>query len=456
MKKLCIVSCPIATRSGYGARSRDFVRSLIKARPDWDVKILPQRWGATPQNALISPIDDDLVSRLVLGQINQKPDVWIQITIPNEFQPMGNYNIGITAGIETNQASPQFIEGCNRMNLTLVSSNHAKSGLEVKYDMQDEKTQQKVGELGLTKPVEVLFEGFDEQIYDNKLPVEQSVKDVLSDVSEEFCFLFVGHWLPGECGQDRKNVCAMIYTFLQSFKGKKTPPALVLKTNLMAPSYVDTHEIKKRIESLKEQVRKESGESKLPNIYLLSGDLSDIEMNSLYNHTKVKAHVSFTKGEGFGRPLLEAMISGKPIIAPKWSGHMDFLDNGFNVLVSGELEEIHQSAVNDWLIKGSKWFKINISEAAGYMKDIYENYNKYLELSRKNRKYAKDNFTFDKMTQKLSEYLEKYGADSAPQMVGLKLPTLKKIELPKLKKLGETNELSKIKLPELKKVDVNG
>jgi sulfite reductase beta subunit-like hemoprotein len=150
------------------------------------------------------------------------------------------------------------------------------------------------------------------------------------------------------------------------------------------------------------------------------------------------------------------MISGKPIIAPKWSGHMDFLDNGFNVLVGGELEEIHQSAVNDWLIKGSKWFKINMNDGAGYMRDIYENYNKYLELSRKNRKYAKDNFTFDKMTQKLSEYLDKYGADAAPQMVSLKLPTLKKIELPKLKKVGEVNELPKIKLPKLKKVDANG
>jgi len=455
MKKLCVVSCPIATRSGYGSRSRDFVRSLIKVKPDWDIKILPQRWGNTPQNALVSPTDDDLVSRLILGKINQKPDIWMQITIPNEFQPNGNYNIGITAGIETNQASPQFIEGCNRMNLTLVSSNHAKSTINITYDMQDEKTKQKVGELKLTKPVELLFEGFDEEIYDNKLPVEQSVKDIMDSVSEDFSFLFVGHWLPGDCGQDRKNVCTMIYTFLQTFKGKKNTPALILKTSLFAPSHVDTHEIRKRIQSLKEQVRKESGETKLPNIYLLTGDLSDIEMNSLYNHPKVKAHLSFTKGEGFGRPLLEAMISGKPIIAPKWGGHMDFLDNGFNVLVGGELEEIHKSAVNDWLIKGSKWFNININEAAGYMRDVYENYNKYLELSRKNRKYAKDNFTFNKMTQKLSEHLDKWGADVAPQQVSLKLPTLKKIELPKLKKVGEVNELPKIKLPELRKVDAD-
>ena len=47
-KPLCIVSCPIDTYSGYGARSRDFVKSLIKIKgEEWDIKVLPQRWGET-------------------------------------------------------------------------------------------------------------------------------------------------------------------------------------------------------------------------------------------------------------------------------------------------------------------------------------------------------------------------------------------------------------------------
>ena len=170
MKKLCVVSCPIATRSGYGSRSRDFVRSLIELKnEEWDIKILPQRWGNTPQNALTSE-DVDLTSRFI-GQMNQKPDVWVQITIPSEFQPVGNFNIGVSAVIETTEASPEFIEGCNRMDLTIVSSNHSKSTLGVSYDKMDDKTKQKLGELKLTKPVEVLFEGFNDTIYDNKLPI---------------------------------------------------------------------------------------------------------------------------------------------------------------------------------------------------------------------------------------------------------------------------------------------
>ena len=423
MKKLCVVSCPIATRSGYGSRSRDLVRSLIQTKgEEWDIKILPQRWGNTPQNALTSE-DTDLTSRMITGQVNQKPDIWMQITIPNEFQPVGHFNIGVSAVIETTNASPDFIEGCNRMDLTLVSSEHSKVTLNSIYDKLDEKTKQKVGEVKLTKPVEVLFEGFDPNIYDNKKEVTKSVTNTLSDVKESFAFLFVGHWLQGNIGHDRKNVSGLIHTFLNTFKNKKNAPALILKTSITAPGITNVHELRKRIDMIKGMI----DSTNLPNIYILDGDLSDEEMNSLYNHPKVKAHVSFTRGEGFGRPLLEACVSGKPIIASNWSGHLDFLNKDFNFLVGGELQEVDQSAANKWILKDSKWFTINYSEGAGVMKWVYDNYKKAVEKSRKNRKYVKDNFTFDEMSSKLTKILDTYKVGDGPQQVELKLPKLKKV-----------------------------
>ena len=113
MKPLCIVSCPIDTFSGYGARSRDFVKALIQSKDkEWDIKIMPQRWGETPWNFL--PEDDPLRQRFIYEvEKHNRPDIWMQITVPNEFQPVGKFNVGISAGIESTVYPGEFIEGSN-------------------------------------------------------------------------------------------------------------------------------------------------------------------------------------------------------------------------------------------------------------------------------------------------------------------------------------------------------
>ena len=166
-------------------------------------------------------------------------------------------------------------------------------------------------------------------------------------------------------------------------------------------------------------------------------------MNQLNNDDKIKAFVSFTKGEGYGRPLAEAAITGKPVITTNWSGHKDFLNPDYNILIGGELKNIHPSAANQWLLKESQWFNINTDIASKAMKDVFKHYKKYIETSRKNTQYLKDNFSFDKMTEKLSSLLPK--VQPAPQMQQLKLP--------KLKKIGNKQELPTLKLPKLKKIE---
>jgi glycosyltransferase involved in cell wall biosynthesis len=220
------------------------------------------------------------------------------------------------------------------------------------------------------------------------------------------------------------------------FKNKKNPPALILKTNKGSSSLTDRVYTKKLLQEIKDSV---SG-NRLPNIYLLNSDLTDWEMNALYNHPKVKAHVSFTRGEGFGRPLLEATISGKPMVVSAWSGHVDFLNKDMVTTIGGTLTNVHESAADKFLLKEAKWFQIDYSLAGGTMRDIFDNYKKYLTKSRKHRQYTKDRFTWEHMRDLLSEQL-KEADDSkvSPKQVGLELPKLKKkaqsIELPKLKKV---------------------
>ena len=416
-----VVSCPYDTYSGYGARSRDFVKALL-ALGKYDVKVLSQRWGNTRFGYLKDHNEDELYS-LRVEQLNSKPDIWIQITVPNEFQPVGNYNIGVTAGIETTLADGSWIEGCNRMNLILTSSEHSKKVFqESKFTKTDEKTQQQIGSVELQKPIEVLFEGADISKY-----FQTKSEFDLSAIKESFCFLFVGHWLPGEMNQDRKNVGFTIKAFLETFKNKPNAPALILKTSQSNASIMDRSRVIEKINSIKTSVK-----GNLPNIYLIHGDLTDEEINNLYNHSKVKAMVSFTKGEGFGRPLLEFSLTKKPIIASAWSGQRDFLDPEFTKLIPGTLEPVHSSAfMKDAIIEESSWFQADSAAVGKELKNMFKNYKNFLTLAKRQAFKNKNDFSLDKMTELLGTILDS-NVPEFPKQVQLSLP---KLELPKLKKL---------------------
>jgi hypothetical protein len=232
--------------------------------------------------------------------------------------------------------------------------------------------------------------------------------------------------MQGEFGEDRKNVGLLVKAFYELFKNKKNRPALILKTSGGTVSYIDRTEILKKIEAIKKTVNS----TDLPNVYLLHGEFSDEEMNELYNHPKVKAMVSLTKGEGFGRPLLEFSLTKKPIIASGWSGQTDFLKKEFTSLLGGELQNVHPSAANDWLIKESKWFTPNPNELGYYFKDVFENYKKYTDGAKRQAYHSKTNFSWNTMKIKINELFTQYVPD-LPKKVELKLPNLKKIELPK-------------------------
>ena len=437
-----VVTAPVGTRSGYGAHSRDICRSLIDL-DKFDVRIWPVRWGNTPQNALSeqNPQDKPIIERLLQKpEIERQPDIHVHIVVPNEFQAIAKYNIGITAGIETTVCPPAWIDGLNRMDLNIVPAEFVKKTIKSsKFDKHDENTKQKIGSLQSEKPLEVLFEGVDLNIYKKTNKFSKELVEQMETIEEDFCFLHVGHWLQGKLGEDRKDLGMLVKVFCETFKNQKNPPALVLKTSGATPCIIDREDILDKIENIKHQVV-----GNLPNIYVLHGDLRDEEINELYNHPKIKAHVSFTHGEGFGRPLLEATISEKPVIASNWSGQTDFLTND-SILLPGTLINVGKDSLpKEFILDESQWFQVNYQYASNVLKEIYKNYSKYLTKSKKQAIINKTKFSLDKMTEKLDEILTKYlpKFEEQPQKVDLKLPKLKKIQKPK-----------KVELPKLKKVN---
>ena len=420
-KPLLVFQAPVATRSGYGDHSRDILKSLFEL-DKYDVKVVPTRWGNTPQDQ-INPQTEfgQKILQNIATQVDRQPDIFIQVSVANEFKKVGKYNIGITAGVETTVAPQEFIQGSNNMDLIITPSEFTKNTLvKTLFTQVDKNTKQKVGELKLTKPVEVLFEGVDISIFNGK-----SSSSILDSVDTDFNFLYVGHWLAGDLGHDRKDVGMMIKTFCTVFKSlpKKQQPGLVLKSSHAGFSVGERERISNTIKNITE----EFGE-KCPPIHLVFGDLSESELNDLYNDKKVKAMLMFTKGEGYGRPLAEFATTGKPILVSNWSGYKDFLPEENTVYLEGELKEVHQSAQNKFLLKESKWFYVDYSKAAAKIFDIHKNYKTYLSKSEGLKTNINSNFTLSKMTEKLGSILEKYvKVEPQPQHIEMKLPEIKKL-----------------------------
>jgi len=454
MKRSVVMIAPFNTRSGYGDHARSLFYSIMD-REDLDIKCLDVKWGNTPRNHLRPEVPRHkklLETFITQDQIQGQPDILIDIRIPNEFASGAKVNIGITAGVETDVVSPAFLEGMNRMNFNIVPSKFtAETFNRCVFDkMQDlpNGEKQKAGEIKNEKPISVLFEGVDTDKYYSKDKYQVKKDDpILYDeldklIKEDFAFLHVGQWNKGGFGEDRKNIGVLIKSFLKAFSNIPNAPALVLKTNGANFSVLDREETKKKIQQVKDMFHGVD----LPSIYLIHGDFTIDEMSTLYNHPKIGAFITCTHGEGFGRPMLEASCCDLPVIATKWSGHLDFLTDSESMLIDGFLKPVPKSVLwENIIVEPSKWFDVNEADVVRKIRTFHKKrkliQKKAVRLGKRNRREFSLKAMADKFNQIIDGVLKEI-----PQAVSLKLPKLKKVGGNKPK------EPAKIKLPKLKKV----
>ena len=422
MKKILVFQAPLFTASGYGSHARDILKSLYELDV-YDVKIIPTKWGMTPQDQLDTSTEfGQRMLRSVITSLNKKPEVYIQMSVPNEFRPLGSVNIGITAGTEGNLAPKEFIDGVNTMDLILVPSEFTKNVLQqTVYIKHNTHTNQQEGEHKTSTPIKVLFEGVDTSIFSS---YNKNVNDPLKEVETDFNFLICGHWLRGVLGEDRKDIGMTLKTIATVFQYLPADkrPGIILKSSTGGYSIKSREEIRKRVD----EVLYPLGDN-IPSVYLLHGDLTDQEMSNLYHNKKVKAMVSFTKGEGYGRPLAEFAMTGKPIIVSKWSGLCDFLPDTNTVYLDGSLTQVHSSVVDKFIIEQSKWFTVNYTDAANKIHNVFKNYEQYRTKSANLPLHIRTKFSLKKMTEELGKILEE--VDVTPNIVPLNLPELPKIDV---------------------------
>lgn len=438
-KPILVFESPAFTRSGYGDWAIAIGKSLLRynrLKDDmFDIHVIPTQWGACSkknlESELLDPDGKEMLNKILRTQLPRQPDIYIKCSIPNEFMSHGKYNIGITAGIESTVPPAPWIEGLNRMNLNFVLSQHVKdvfAGANYTKKNPNGSTE----ELVVKSPMEILHWGANTKSFKKTDEKNALVEETLKDIPETFAFMFVGQWTHGNIRADRKAIGYLIKTFLEAFANVENPPALILKTSGAQLCVMDRYDCINKINDVTHMVKASKGQDvKLPNVYLLHGELNDVEMNALYNHEKVKVHVSFTHGEGGGHPLLLSTLSGKPLLAPRWSGHLDYLNPKYSNFFDGALAPIPDEALNDWFVKEARWFDVDQDAAGLKMKHYFQHYSPRIladaEALRAENAVKFSEETIDKeFHAMLDKHLPKF-AVQAP----INLPPLKKLNLPK-------------------------
>ena len=333
--KRVLVRGPLLSLSGYGEHSRQIFQ-FCETQKNWQLTTQVLPWGITPW-IVNSDMEDGLYGRIMskTGPTSNDYDITIQIQLPNEWDAsLGKYNIGVTAGVETNRCSHQWATlDREKMDMVIVPSQFAK------------RTFLKSG-TGLEKtPIHVVPEAYYKDLTND--PTE----DILKNIETDKNFLMVGALISENPEADRKNLVNSIKWFLHAFHNRKNV-GLIVKTTKGRDTSIDREIIRKMMK----QIRKTAKAGDYPKLYMLHGSMTRQEMTNLYKNKKICGLVSATRGEGFGLPLLEAAVSGLPIVASDWSAHTEFLSGPSFLRVLCDIKTIPASRVDDNIfIKSAQW-----------------------------------------------------------------------------------------------------
>jgi len=345
-----ILRAPVYSQSGYGAHSKDIAMCLWNSQ-QFNVSILPTGWGGSSVTTnTLTLKEKEALEFMCNNRLHEGVEfIFIHVGIPTEFQKVSKFNVGITAGLESDSINQDWVNGCNQMDLVIVPSNVIRD-IFIKC--------------GVKCKVEVVEEGVDTQIFNEK-PVEIT-NNIFDEVDTPHNLLSIGQWLQGGVGEDRKGIGLLINTFLKAFKDDKKV-GLILKTHITNNSSVDYYYVKERLKELK-------GNLEFPKIYLLHGELSTTQLVNLYKHPKVNGFVSLTSGEGWFRPLAESIACDLPTIVTGWGGHMHYVNSDYVKTVNYSLKTVPRSALmQPCFSPGMAWAYPDVEDAKRKMRFVIEN-----------------------------------------------------------------------------------
>lgn len=390
-RKKVLLRAPLLTNSGYGVHSRQ-IFAWLNGRKDIDLTVECLQWGRTSW-ILDEESENGLIGKIMkCSRPYEKKDIDIsfQVQLPDEWdETLGKINVGVTALVETDKCSTAWVEKCNKMSHIVVPSTFTKNVLKRSGP--------------ITKPVTVIPEWYNTNLM-RKSDISKTLNDKrYAQISQEFNILIVGTLTSQVPQDDRKNLVNTIKWVSEEFKDNDQV-AIILKTNFGKGTTADRSLCKEYLANLKQQL----GLSNFPKIKLLHGNMTSLEIASLFNHPKIKLYVSATRGEGYGLPLIEAAVAAKPIVATGWSGHLQFLEKDKFGVVEYNLVEISNSRVDNRVFEeGFRWAEPIESSFKREIRKVYNDYDEAKKSACEMMKKVRINFSNHEIKKQYDDLFDK-------------------------------------------------
>lgn len=228
-------------------------------------------------------------------------------------------------------------------------------------------------------------------------------------------FLFVGKW------EERKGVSLLLKAFYEEFGADEKALLLVLTSAYHSASDFDRQVDKiLREEGLiddddgesKDEDEGESDSVKKRKKVLLLTELSQYAMPQLYS--LASALVIPSRGEGWGRPHVESMACGTPVIATNWSGPTAYLTpkNGYPLAV----ERMVSASSAGW--HGHEWAQPSLSSLRALMRRVFTHPDEALYKGRRARNDMLENFSLEVIATEIKSQLERIAATAGASLLG--------------------------------------
>lgn len=325
---------PIFNASGYASESRSFLEGIIR-NPEWEVDLRPHE--AVGGAELMCPS----LFQALSGRVNRssgQPHVHFQHGPGSSLtHPVAPYSV-CRVMFETDRLPEGWAEACNRFTEVWVPTAFNRETF-VRSGVVPEKIRLVPGAI-------------DAAAYG-----PPSHPTVRPQGARGFSFLSVFDFTP------RKGWDVLLRAYFEEFSAKEDVTLVVKVVNFFREG--------SPTEKVREFIRRH-GFRDVPHLLLIDRECSEEEMRSLYVGSD--AFVLASRGEGWGRPYMEAMAFGLPTIGTRWSGNLEFMHDGNSFLIDIDgLEPCERTWPEMPLYRGHQWAVPSLASTRKWMRFVFEN-----------------------------------------------------------------------------------